>query len=99
MTINKENENWLSRKEDMIDIYCPHCYELHQICFSKLSTDNYFFNPELNVEDAITGFTECSHCGNTIWFDFYPPYTKNPLGTELDIFKSIDNRLGFKEKE
>jgi hypothetical protein len=87
MTIDKQDNNWFTRKDDMLDIFCPHCDELHQICFSTFPNENHYLNPELGVKDAITGFTDCSHCEETIWFDYYPPYTKNPYGTLLEVYK------------
>lgn len=71
----------------MLDIYCPYCRSHQALCFDKLSPEEVSENPKLGVPGAVSGLTECTDCKEMIGFDFYPPYTKNSLGTFLEIYK------------
>ena len=75
----------------MFDIYCPHCSSRQTLRPSKLSSDNIQPNPELNAQGAICGFMECSMCYQNIYFDIYPPFTKNTFGIALEVYKKRDD--------
>jgi hypothetical protein len=75
----------------MFDIYCPHCQSRQTICPSKLSSDNILPNTEINAIGGICGFMECSICYQEIGFEIYPPFTKNPYGISLEVYKKRDD--------
>ncbi len=71
----------------MLDIHCPHCNSRQPLCPSKISPDEIFLNPKLEVYGAITGMIECSICKKEMHFDIYPPHTKNIFGISLEVYK------------
>lgn len=71
----------------MLDIYCPYCSSHQALRLDKLPPEEVSENIELGVPGAVRGLTECTGCKKLIGFDLYPPYTKNPLGILLEIYK------------
>jgi hypothetical protein len=56
-----------------------------------LSPDNIQLNTKINALGAISGFMKCSICYREIGFDIYPPFTKNPFGIALEVYKKRDD--------
>lgn len=71
----------------MLDIHCPHCGSRQTLRPSQISPEAIFLNPELEVRGAITGMIECIICKEDIYFDIYPPHTKNLFGISLEVYK------------
>jgi len=65
----------------MTNVFCPYCGSEELINLGKGEEG------VLSVKGAVHGVCVCSQCENEYQFNFYPPYTKNPVGTLLEIIK------------